>query len=287
MTKPTPNSDGAKPVDPRPGDAELLERFLDGELAPTESAAAEKRFAEDSGVQQAIEIDGLINASLRRQFQAPSVDERFLERLLEPPASPDAERKKVAPRTAASKRDKWMRVLAVAVTLACAYIWGTSGWQQLRELWEPQGGYSERAVAQVYQEAVQTGFQPAWLCEDDQEFAKTFAERQGQGLLLKPLPKGVRMAGLAYLSGVTPNATSMMAYVDDKPVLVMAARTALLPSSLLKPDPGQGVEVFTRQLGELTLIEATPLGEPRVLPYLVTGEVPPAPTGHVPGTPYP
>ncbi len=290
MTDPIEQPDALQPAD-----AELLELYLDGQLSDQRAAEAERRIAQVPAMQRAVELQERVDGALKQQFTAPAPDQQFLQDLLAGKATSVAIADESAPKVvplpnetpaSSDRRQRLMQVLAVAATLACASLWGTFGWDQLKQIISPGEGYEQLTVAQVYHGAVQRGFEPDWLCEDDQQFAQTFADRQGQGLLLEPLPEGVRMAGLAYVSGLTRKSTSMFAYVDGEPVLVMVGRTDQIEDSLLEPDPERGINIFTRQLDGLTLVEATPFNESRVLDSLKTGEVPPEPTGHQPGAPY-
>lgn len=287
-----------QPGELQPADAELLELYLDGQLSGERLMEAKKRISQVPAMQRAAMQQERINHSLKKQFQPPAVSEAFLQTLLAGGTQPNeslnepvAEAVVVAPAKppsdAQARRQRRMQILAIAASLACVAMWSSFGWDQLKQLWQPNGGYEQLTVAQVYRDAVEQGFKPDWLCEDDQEFAKTFADRQGEGLLLKPLPEGIRMAGLAYLSGFTPQATSMLAYVEEKPVLLMVGRKDLVSEASLAINSEQGISVFTRQLGELMLVEVTPFDKPRLLDFVTTAEVPTAPTGHVPGTPYP
>lgn len=285
MNQPTPQPDALEPAD-----AELLELYLDGQLSGDRAAQAEARIAQVPAMQSALAQQERIDSSLRQRFQPPAVNDDFLQALRAGGAVPSEPAEETLPQVTPRSRDanhqRRMQLLALAATLACVSVWGSLGWDGVMEVFQPRQGYAQFTVAKVYQRAVRRGFEPDWLCEDDQEFAKTFAERQGQALLLEPLPDGVRMAGLAYLNGLTPQATSMFAYVEDQPVLVVVDRTELITESLLEADKERGLAVFTRRLGGLTLVEVTPFDKPRVLGSLLLAEVPTEPTGHVPGTPH-
>lgn len=287
MTQPTPEHDAMQPAD-----AELLELYLDGKLAADRMEEARSRIAEVPAMQHAASQQQLIDEGLKRQFQPPAINEQFLEKLKaagdknSSPAQHDSP--KVVPRSVAlgNRRQQRTRLLAVAASLACLVAWGTFGLDGLKQFWtSPSNRYAMLTVEQVYQQTVDNGFKPDWLCEDDQEFAQTFADRQGQGLLLKPLPPGVQMAGLAYIRGLTPQATSMLAKVDDQLVLIMVCRKRLVSESLLAHSGEHQVSIFERELGDLIAVEVTPHSEPRILDYLYAAEVPAEPTGHVPGTP--
>lgn len=283
-----------QPEELSPADAELLELYLDGQLSEDRAVIVERRIAAEPLLQAVVERQEQLDASLGELFQSPALNAEFLEKLAtesdldqdEQPATVLVRPAKPEATKLDATRPAWRQQgLAVAAMLACVLVWTFYGWDEFIGLVSPEGGYEQITVARLYQDAVEDGFKPEWLCEDDQEFAQTFYDRQGTGLLLKPLPDGVRMAGLAYREGFTKKATSMFAYVDDKPVLLVAARTSEVERGLLKNDTDQQLSVFTRKLGDLTLVEVSPLEGPQLLDSVYEADVPDQPTGHVPGTP--
>ncbi len=268
-----------KPDLPDASLAGALEKYLDGQLSDSEAESLADRMGEDA-LQAAVSQQQTIDNSLRSSFAPPPIDLAFLSKL-QAEAGDDVV--VVAPRMSA--RERQTRWAAVLLSVACVLAWILVGSGQLVELLTAPAPYGQRSIAQVYQSSVDSGFRPDWRCEDDQQFAQTFLDRQGQGLLLETLPQGVQMAGLAYLPGITEHATCMFARVDGVPVLVVVERSERLPDSLQQANSGDSLSVFTRQLEDLTLVEVTPLSEPRVLDFLQPGEVPAEPTGHVPGEP--
>lgn len=260
-----PNRDDA-PLSEREA---VIERLLDLPAVDRDAAAVE------GSVTTALQQQDAIDASLRRQFVAPPMPAELLSRI-EESASPDVS---VATSKTTSRRTlpNW--------AIAAILLIGVGAWLfQARQLFLPDdSGYEQVGVVAIYQAEVDRGFEPDWFCEDEKRFADTFAERQGQGVWLRPLPEGVRMAGLAYLKGLTADATSVMAWVDDKPVLVVVEKTNKVPGRLLRADEGSSVNVFAQQIGDLTAIEITPFDEPRVAPSLYLREPPAEPTGRVPG----
>lgn len=278
--------DRSQPESISPQDADLLELYLDGQLSDDRAAEMDRRLAAEPALKAIAERQELVDASLGRLFKAPKVDAAFLAELGANDLPSEQQQVTLPPKPELQQARDWRQTgLAVAALLACVMTWTFYGWDQLQNLFSPAGGYEQITVAQLYQDAVQAGFEPDWLCKDDQEFAQTFYDRQGAGLLLRPLPEGVRMAGLAYRQGFTKRATSMFAYVEDKPVLLVVAQSAKVEAELLRNDSDQDVSIFTRKLGDLTLVEVSPLDQPRLLDYVYRAEVPQAPTGHVPGTP--
>ena len=63
----------------------------------------------------------------------------------------------------------------------------------------------------------------------------------------------------------------MLARVDGVPVMVFVDRTSADTDPKL--DQGRvGLHLFRKELGSLVLYEVTPLGEPRVMDYLIPAD---------------
>lgn len=280
------------PDDARPGLSEsdaaierALDRRLSGEALPVDGEI-------DAA---ALRLQAEIDASLKRAFAPPSAPEALLATLAtaapaaEPPTpkapTARAEPVTVAPRAAKPKAARWSlgRMATAASLLAAVALWSMYGDDVILRLTNPQADYDQTNVLMVYTNAVAMGFEPDWFCEDEKLFAETFYERQGVGVWLEPLPEGVRMAGLAYLDGLSPKATSMLAWVDEEPVLIVVERAGEIPEELLVPREGARTNVFQRRLGDLTVVEVTPFDEPRVAESLYLAPPPAENTGRVPG----
>jgi len=272
-----------------------MELYLDGQLQRERLAEVERRIATEPALRAIVEQQAQLDQLLGQWAKSPAANPAFIEQLAAsglgeggPSDGAAGHEAQPAPLTVRPRQSPspWrQRGLAAAAVLACTMTWVFFGWDQLKSLVAPENEYGHTTVAQMYQREVQSGFEPNWVCEDDQEFAQTFHERQGIGLLLKPLPEGVRMAGLAYREGFTEQATCMLAYVGEQPVLVIAARESQVADRLLENNAEQQLSIFTRPLGELMLVEVSPLDRPRLLEFLYQAEVPAAPTGRVPGAP--
>ena len=252
--------------EPLSPEEQAIERALDG--PPEDRVSADE---------ETLRLQAAIDGSLRRLFQAPDgPPDGLLQRLRDAEAREPAEvtpvERPAAPRT---RLPSW----AVAAVL----LLGVGSWAFFARsmLFGPTGGYETRAVAMIYDDKVRSGFEPDWFCEDEKLFADTFAERQGAGVWLKPLPEGVRMAGLAYLGGFSSQTTSMLAWVDDRPVLLLVDKADRLKPSALK-ETGD-LHVHVTRLGDLSVVEVSPLEEPSVAPFLYLRAPPGEPTGRVPG----
>lgn len=259
------NSDKPHP-DPLPLDA-----YLDGTLPEAERARVAKEIAARPQLQRAVELQKRIDGSLRQSMAPPVVPPDLLARLQEA----------TAPQPAANaQKSKPSRLKLVLAGSAVAIVWGILCWRMFfsSDHRSTAQAYPPVPLATVYKDAVDHGFQPNWVCKDDHQFASTFFERQGQGLLLAAMPEGTKMEGLAYTRGLTPQATTMLARVDGKPVMVFVDKAGC-GSEPSDPAPETGLHLFRKELGSLVLYELTPLDHAAVMQYLYAADVPPEKTG--------
>ncbi len=242
-----------------------LEMYLDGIMSPAEREAFERKLQTNPAMQKEITLQKNIDQSLHRAFPPPAPSEALLGILQD--ASSIQEKVPQEKATIRSDQPPAKRsVRTVLLVLAASMAWVIVGWRFL-DVVGPDDGYRELAMAEIYENRVQSGFKPKWVCEEDREFAETFSERNGQAILLKTLPSGMEMVGLAYLAGIGPKTTTLMARVDGQPVMVFVDRAEEDPT----PDqPGwfSGLALFREQRDGLVFYELTPLDQPRVMQWL-------------------
>ena len=247
--------------------SERLNAYLDDQLSPEERAAFEELVQDNEQLLEELKIQTEIKASLKRSFAAPSIPASLLQRISES----EAGQKKTPLSLEDTKRKKRLQLVLVAT--AVALIWGILGWNMLVP--PKVNEYQQLALHDIYQQSIEQGFEPDWVCKDDHQFAKTFQTRQGQALLLKSIPDG-EMVGLAYLQGLTSETTSMLARVEGKPIIVFIDRVDrdIQPD---EPSKLSGLNLFRKELDGLVLYEITPLNEARVIDYFYSiDELPPA-----------
>ncbi len=250
-----PNPDHSQPTSAN----EPLERYLDGLMSAEEAAQFEQQVAGDEQLQREIELQQRIDKSLERAFVAPApIDILALAEARSDDSAASATVELAKP--VDSKPDSRRRTLLTV--LAACLVWVVVGGMVYRQFFEDEG-YRELALAEIYENCIDAGFQPKWVCEDDAEFADTFQRRQGRPLLLKPEARDV-MVGLSYLEGITPDTTTMLARVDGEPVLVFVDRLDR-DTQPEKPSWWSGLNLFRSELEEFVLYEVTPLDEPRVM----------------------
>jgi len=239
---------------------EQLEAYLDEQMTPAEANVFEQKLRGNPAMQKEIALQQNIDQSLHRAFTPPAPSEALLSLLQD--ASSNQEKATIRRDQRPTKRP----VRTVLFVLAAVAAWVIVGWRFL-DVMGPADGYRELALAEIYENRVQNGFKPKWVCEDDREFAETFFDRNGQAILMKTLPEGTEMVGLAYLAGVGPKTTTLMARVDGQPVMVFVDR-AEEDAAPDKPGWFSGLSLFREQRDGLVFYELTPLNQSQIIQWL-------------------
>lgn len=233
-------------------------------------------------MEKSLNFQQSIDSSLKRLFTTAEMPKTLRDQLEDrtPTVAPQS-------KTHSSKTHGSARILGMPQwSVAALLLIGIGSWvvMGLGYLFPEPDHYRERMAVAIYQKVVDKGFEPDWFCEDEKLFADTFAERQGKGVWLRPLPEGIRMAGLAYHKGLGESTTSMLAWVDDKPVMLFVDKSNAIPKRLLEDRPDDDLQIFTQRLGNLTIVEVTPFEESKIASFLYLAEPPKEPTGRVPGS---
>ncbi len=233
-----------------------LDAYLDGQLNPAEREAFERELADHPAVLAEVEKQRSVDASISRLFPMPDAA-AMASRL--PTTDHSGEAPDVVPISDAaelsgetgkpSPRRQWFMLAALIA------ICGLAGWRfMVNSEGDAQPDYS--TMASAYQTEVSRGFKPLWVCEDDAEFARTFKDRLGQSLLMKPLPQGVRAIGLSYAEIISGKTTFLLANVDGDEVIVFIDNASHGPQSL---PSGSRLHLHARQVGSLMLYEVSRL----------------------------
>ena len=198
-----------------------------------------------------------IDESLKRTMQPPS--QQRLD------AIADAACRAFEATPAVSSGLRGLRRLALAASIAGAVLGGSLIW---RALAPRGGGYERQAWASfetVYRAEVAGGLEPLWVCETDEEFGSTFADRFGQKLLLAQLPAGTEALGLSYCHSLTPRTTYLLATAQGRPVIVFID-LAEHDRGRARPDVGD-LNLYRREVGRLVLYEVSGLETPILLDH--------------------
>jgi len=232
-----------------------LEAYLDAALEPRDRAVVDDAVGGSPELRRQVELQARIDAGLARLFAVEAPTEEQVAAVV-------ASRSR-GPRVATGRLG-W----AAAILAAAAAI----GWLVATNFLTGTGGndrhFVARPLADLYRDAVANGFEPGYQCEDADRFAATFERRQGIPLKLVRLPVGLRMFGLAYIGGLSPETTAMLAEADGQRVMVFVDR-ADLDRSDAAANAGKELRVFREVRDGLVFYEVTPLDRPRMIEYLV------------------
>lgn len=237
-----------------------LEAYLDGLLSGPERMAFEESFRSDPVRREQVELQSRIDASLARLHPTSGTSPAHLAEL--------AAQFNAAPEKAPAHRQMAPWILGIAAAAAVAAVllaWRPFGTGHSAPFFQPQ------PVAQLYAQAVDSGFTPYYKCDEADRFAAVFDRRQGQPLRLLPLPEGIEMLGISYPGGLSRNSTAMLCRVDGQPVMVLVDRVQVdQPSAMQNDDPA--IYVFREERDGLVLYEVTPFDSARVIEHLAIAE---------------
>src|SRR5690606_6514775 len=104
---------------------------------------------------------------------------------------------------------------------------------------------------EVYERKVATGFNPDWVCENDQQFLDRTKELWGESLLVRSTDD-VKVVGWSYYEPVLSDANAiLLTRVDGKPVIVVMDRKK--HDRTLKATKSSGLNVFHKVVGGVAM----------------------------------
>lgn len=234
---------------------ETLAHYLDGTLPGDELRAFEALLASEPDLRAAIDADRRIATHLRELLGPP--------RELSLPASDTTPCPAQLATDATTRRSSWRRLVALAAVIVIVAGVGIA-YNQHRARTSP---FATPTVepAGVYRTAVDRGFDPAWVCEDDAQMLDFTRERFRRGLLFTPT-RGVELVGWGYAGGALSEMTAtLLAKHDDRRIVLLVDRSR---NDRTLEDPGlsdPSLRMFKRIVGRFVLYEITPLDRPLLL----------------------
>ncbi len=233
---------------------DLLDAYADGLMTGEQRETVEQAILARPELERQLHHQRAIDDALRRRLTPPPAHE--LQAVLEQAGT-------AAPGPARAPWRLMARRLAVAAALAA----GTFGAWQIWSFMQPRlPGYQPmpwRSLVAIYQDEITSGFEPDWVCKDDQEFSDTFEDLYRQRLLLEPLPEGVAALGLAYGNSISQRTIYLLAEAANEPIVVFIDRAERDAGQSIESDTG--LHLFERRVGDLILYELSPFAEPRLL----------------------
>ena len=232
-----------------PKDDTRVDAYLDDQLDGDQRAAFERRLAKEPVLLESLDRQASIDRALKRIFAPPSES-----KVLQAIASAGSSSKP------GTRRLPWAALMAIAAVLVLAV---TAWWMFDHEGGSPKREPPRRSLRAEYEVQRERGFEPAWVCKTDQQFASTFWYRLGQGMLMHTSPEGVAALGLSYGRNLSRKTVLLLARVDGQPVLVFVDR---LDNERSAPrQPPADLHLHRGQVGQLVLYEMSPIGEPRLI----------------------
>jgi hypothetical protein len=270
-------------TDPQlPQHDEQLEAYLDGLMNDAERAAFGEFLRNDPALRRQVDLQARIDGALEHLFhvEAPSREQiaaALAGAVDSPPtlesapvvAHPALAARTAAPKVAYGSRTYWATI-GLAAAAAIALVAASLEWHR------PAADapyFAARPLADVYRDAIASGFEPTYDCHEPERFAATFRQRQGQPLQLLAMSPAMRMMGLAYAGGLSRQTTAMLCRVDGEPVMVFVDRKSADQANAAEVS-GTGLHVFRDEREGLVFYEVTPFDTPRVMQLLA-----PAPGG--------
>jgi hypothetical protein len=139
---------------------------------------------------------------------------------------------------------------------------------------------NQKYMVEEYKRQVAGGFKPAEVCTTDKQFQEWTQKAFGQALTPTHLATGAAapaepvLAGWSRGTAFSSYSGLLLAHVDGKPVMVVMDKA---PDRMVpKDDAANTPRIFRRKVGEMWLIEITPLDTPRVI-TMIESASPPAP----------
>jgi hypothetical protein len=237
----------------------LLDAFVDDQLTGAQRASFEASLQDDDTLRAHFHQQQAIDDALRRRLGPP--DEAVLRDL----CTSVRELAGSHAQAEAPQRESFAFPLRRYGLAAAVIMLIIGGVLILRVL--PQTGQSElpqRTMAAAYANILDKGFQPDWVCEDDDEFGWTFYSRFRQRLLYDAAAAGVAVSGISLTYTFSPHTLMCLAEVDGTPVIVFVDRAENAHDPAV--DESSGLNVYTRRIGDLMLYEVSPLDTMQVLP---------------------
>lgn len=270
--------------------SEMLDAYLDGRLNDDQQRSLETAAAADPALAAELSAARAAEAALKRIFEPPATAELMPRELMAPSSIPFSEALTApvvgvpaqAPMDSAghggpvigsiAPKKSPSRALTYAAAAAITLIGVGGAWFMLRDTGPaapPVIRKEPLTPGQLYANLMKKKFKPAFVCENDAQFAKFLGDRFGSGAVLAQAPS-VEVLGWDYADGMLGEATAVvMARVEEQPVvLIVDEKRFDHPLT----EPGGDLHLFRGTCNGLVVYEISPFSEARLIPQVRAAE---------------
>ncbi|MCC6426316.1 MAG: hypothetical protein IT435_05805 [Phycisphaerales bacterium] len=249
----------------------LIDAYLDGRLNDQQRSELERLARANPSIARELDDARLADERLRKMFTLPRSSELIPKELQAPtpipfhaqPTAPAAASAIAAARVSTSRRPL---IYAAAAALLLALGAGIYFINRSPSTGPAKAAPSDALTpGDLYATLLKRKFKPAFICENDEQFAKFLGDRFGSGAVLASA-EGVEILGWAYADGMVGEATAViMTKVDGaETILVVDEKKFDRPQAA----PPAELKMFRSECNGLVFYEITPLPEARLTPLI-------------------
>ncbi len=231
-----------------------LDAYLDDAMDAQEKAAFERELERDESLRMELELQRRADQALERLY-APDAD-----------AAPSIP---VVSRSASIRRSGGaLRVYAIAATLTLAAIGAWFGWSQWQIASSHVYGPTELAkdLDRLYRSHRDAGFEPKWVCRNEEEFIEYSTAQLGRPLLFEEGVEGVTVVGWDRgVPAIGPATQQILVTFDgrDRGAVILIDRLSA-DREITLPERSK-LHLHKRALEDLVLYEISPRDTPTAL----------------------
>lgn len=249
---------------------ELIDAYLDGRLSKQQHARLLDLARQDSSVAAMMDAATRAEGSLHRSFTLPADVPLPSSIERSPTASGPPLRRPTHPPAAEKAgflrgRPRWMYAAAAAILLAGVLAYMLNSGLGGSWLLPSTSARSGPTAAGVYAALKKKSFRPAFICENDEQFASFLAERFGHGAVIQRADN-VRIVGWDYADGLLGEATAVILALSEGKNIVLFVDESRCKRSIAPP--GNGMKMHRAVVNGLLFYEISDAAEPVVLPLI-------------------
>jgi hypothetical protein len=237
----------------------LFDELADPRRTPEQVRAIRQRISAEPSLRRAVHLQQHIDLSLRGAFAPPVIVFKLAS------AEGGADRRE-------RRRLLIHRFSAAAIVVLSLSALASSWLGSIRPTRSPVV-FSPKPVTEIYAARLANGFQPDWVCSNDEEFRRAFSTQLGQEVSLSGISSDVEPLGMAYSNAFSYHTVVLLARAHGREVMVFVDQLSRDPHPSLVA--GSGLYLHRREAHPLVYYELSPLETAQVLPLLSEPTKPP------------